>query len=187
MPPMTPLGTFVLQPFEVTEQTAKLSLTAEVSRHQTLLSIVYTLSGDLKSVALEPVGQSQERCDRLWEKTCFEFFVMQGVAPAKTSPYWEFNLSPTGKWNVFALDGYRDGLKEEPVFSEMPFTANVSSTEFQLTISVDISQVLPSSTPLRLGISSVVLLADGRETFWAVSHAPSQADFHHPDSFIVPL
>ncbi len=181
------VGTFALQPFTATEQTAELSLTAEISRHETVLSIVYTLSGDLGLVVIEPVGQRRKRCDRLWEKTCFECFLMQGKKPSKTSPYWEFNLSPTGDWNAFALSSYRNGLKAESAFAEMPFTIQTSATELQLAISVDISPILHPSIPLRLGISAVILLADGHETFWAVAHAPLQADFHHPDSFIVPL
>ncbi len=200
---MRALGTFVLQPFaadgqadgqtdgqadgQTDKQTAELSLNAEVSRSQTLLSIVYTLSGHLSSVVIPAVGQSSERRDRLWEKTCFEFFIMQGEKPSKTSPYWEFNLSPTGEWNVFALSGYRDGLKEESAFSTMPFTVRTSPTELYLQISVDIASLPLTAEPLFLGVSAVLLLAKERETFWAVAHSPSEADFHHPDSFVIPL
>ena len=196
---MRALGTFVLRPFEATkqaggqtdkqtnEQTADLFLNAEVSRSETTLSIVYTLSGDLSSVVIPPVGQGRERRDRLWEKTCFEFFIMQGEKPSKTSPYWEFNLSPTGDWNVFALSGYRDGLKEETAFSAMPFTIQTASTELQLEISVDIDPLLLTTEPLFLGMSAVILLAQEQETFWAVAHPSSEADFHHPDSFVIRL
>lgn len=185
------LGTFVLQPFEITEQAdkqaAELSLNAEVSRRETTLSIVYTLSGQLSSVVIPPVGRSQERRDRLWEKTCFEFFIMQGEKPSKTSPYWEFNLSPAGDWNVFALNGYRNGLREEPAFSAMPFTVHISPTELQLKISVEIDSLSLTTEPLSLGVSAVILLTKERETFWAVAHPSSEADFHHPDSFVIPL
>lgn len=180
-------GTFVLQPFEATEQTAKLSLTAEVSKSPTDLSITYTLSGELSLVVVPPLKLNSKRRDRLWEQTCFECFIMQSTQPSRTSPYWEFNLSPSGDWNIFALNGYRKGLKEEAAFSTLPFTANVSRSKLQLVTSIDLSHITKQAKPLQLGVSAVIALADGTETFWAIMHPGSQADFHHPGSFVISL
>ena len=58
------------------------------------------------------------RRDRLWEETCFEFFLA-----VKNSPrYWEFNLSPAGHWNVYRFADYRQGMQEEPAFASLPFS-----------------------------------------------------------------
>ncbi len=172
---------FVLQPFERSDRTTELSLQVSVERSHNLLSLVYMLSGDLTEATVEPPSATKQRRDRLWEQTCFEFFLTQD-----TSPYWEFNLSPSGDWNVFALSGYRQGLKEETAFSKLPFTVQSSADDLRLKISVDVSELVDISKLVRLGVSAVVITG-GEESFWAIAHPTTKADFHHPDSFIVTL
>lgn len=180
------MKTFVLQPFEVSDHTAELSLEVSVERSHALLSMVYVLSGDLSKVAITLPSANKQRRDRLWEQTCFEFFLTQEAAP-----YWEFNLSPAGDWNVFALSGYRQGLKEETAFAKLPFEVQVAANELRLEIAVDVSELIDASRPLKLGISAVVIAggedAGGEESFWAIAHPGPKADFHHPDSFVVAL
>jgi len=67
------------------------------------------------------IGEAAQREDRLWEKTCFEFFIKMGTG--RSAAYWEFNLSPNGGWNVFSLPGYRQKLKEERAFLAAVFDA----------------------------------------------------------------
>jgi hypothetical protein len=201
-----------LTPFVVTAQTTKLAIAATATRNQDWLSISYCLQGDLTQVVIPATGQDVQRKDRLWEQTCFEFFLGEGLGEGSdgvsagrlcqreasqreafqgnrshTSPYWEFNLSPTGDWNVFSLQGYRQGLKEESAFSSLPFTLRTSASALNLDISVNIGSLITSDQPLRLGISSVLLLASHQESFWAIAHPAAEADFHHPDSFAIAL
>ncbi len=193
---MTEPTIFTLKPFEMTAETANLALTATVKRHQNRLSISYCLSGDLASVVL-PVeipteGKSAQRKDRLWEQTCFEFFLGTGrdgkaFQENRNLPYWEFNLSPTRDWNVFALQGYRQGLTEAAAFSHLPFTLRTSADALHLDLSVDIEPLIEAAQSWRLGISAVLLLRSQQESFWAIAHPAAEADFHHPDSFVVEL
>jgi hypothetical protein len=199
--------TFTLKPFAPTAETTDLAVTATVTRKQDLLSISYCLKGDLAKVALpaeilaanvdaqgkggaHAPGKSSadaQRKDRLWERTCFEFFLAEGFEHTRAAPYWEFNLSPTGDWNVFSLQRYRQGLKEESAFLTMPVTLRTSANALHLGVSVDTSALVGSNQPLRLGISAVLLLHSQQESFWAVAHPASEADFHHPDSFVIAL
>ncbi len=183
---MTEPMMFALKPFEVTAETAALTLTATLTPEQSILSLSYILKGDLKKVAVPDASEDAQRKDRLWEHTCFEFFLGKGSDRTHASPYWEFNLSPSGDWNVFSLEGYRQGLKEETAFSIMPVYTGSLTNEIYLDVSVDIGRLIDASQPLRMGVSAVVLI-DGKESFWAIAHPAPQADFHHPDSFVIEL
>lgn len=176
-----------LKPFAITTETTDLAIAATVTRNYDWLSISYCLQGDLTQVVIPAIREDTRRKDRLWEQTCFEFFLGEGRDLSHTSPYWEFNLSPTGDWNVFSLQGYRQGLKEESAFSSLPFTLRTSASALNLDISIDIGSLITSDQPLRLGISSVLLLASKQESFWAIAHPAAEADFHHPDSFAIAL
>ncbi len=187
MPPIS----FTLKPFEASESTQNLFITGTVAKTSDSLSFIYTLAGDLAAIAVPSLdlalSPANARQDRLWEKTCFEFFLAAGTQHSKADPYWEFNLSPAGYWNVFALANYRQGLRLEPDFSSLPFTVKMSPNTLQLEISADISQIVNPSQPLRLGVSAVIVSTAGEESFWAVVHPGFEADFHHPDSFAIAL
>ncbi|MEL6160917.1 MAG: DOMON-like domain-containing protein [Cyanobacteria bacterium J06623_5] len=173
---------FELVPFEASEETAKLSIKGKVSRKKGVLSIQYRLAGDLGLVAIPTLGEGGHRQDRLWEKTCFECFLSEGSAG-----YWEFNFSPSGDWNAFALTGYRQGLKEEAAISRLPVEAWQGFEGLQLQAKVPLVGLVDADRPLQLGVSAVVVLKSGEETFWAIAHPRSEADFHHPDSFAIAL
>ena len=188
---MTELVPFILHPFEPLPGTMSLTISGTLSRVGDVLSVVYRLGGDLDAIALPNLNTAEppapSRTDRLWEQTCFEFFVAAGPEKSDQDGYWEFNLSPTGDWNVFALQGYRSGLKEEAAIMELPFTLRVSQDELRLEIAVNLARLLPAEIPWRLGVSAVAVLSDGTETFWAIAHPGPQADFHSAGSFAIQL
>ena len=179
--------TFTLIPFNALPDTLNLNITGHLQREKDTLSITYLLSGDLTQVRLPSINNSSNRTDRLWEQTCLEFFLTTHYPKQNQDPYWEFNLSPTGDWNVFALESYRQGLQEEPTFTTLPFTLKQTPESLQLDISVNLSALLPANSPWNLGISAVILLANGTETYWALTHPTPTADFHSPASFTLPL
>ncbi|MGD1898946.1 MAG: DOMON-like domain-containing protein [Phormidesmis sp.] len=178
---------FTLRPFEPLPSGIKLNISGTLTRSGDTLSIAYLMSGDLDQVLLPPLNVSSQRKDRLWEQTCLEFFLAAGPVKSDSAPYWEFNLAPTGSWNVFALASYRQGLKEEKAFLSLPFSASRTAAELRLRISLDISVLLPAASPWLLGVSAVCLLADGQETFWAIAHPGPNADFHSAGSFAATL
>ncbi len=183
--------TFFLAPFEAAPEIT-LSINGTVTLAGTQLTIVYLLSGDLEKVAIAPDTSHHSklggaRRDRLWEQTCFEFFLSSDLEPTEHTPYWEFNLSPSGDWNVFALDGYRQGLKEEAAISHLSFQVERSSESVYLKLETDVSDLVNVDRPRSLGVSAVVVLEDGTQTFWAIAHPGAEADFHHPKSFVVIL
>ncbi|MEL6553005.1 MAG: DOMON-like domain-containing protein [Cyanobacteria bacterium J06621_11] len=188
---MNAVKAFTLLPFEASPSTKELNITGSLTRKGDILSIAYLLTGNLENVQLPSLRPSNDvsghRKDRLWEKTCLEFFLTASSQKQNQDPYWEFNLSPTGSWNVFALDSYRQGLREETAFTALPFSMTQTAKELKLDISVDLSAVLPTKTPWTLGVSAVIVLANGTETFWAIAHPKPTADFHSAGSFTATL
>ena len=178
--------TFSLKPFEAIAETTNLVIVVTVAREQNVLSLSYVLKGDLSKVVIPSRSENAQRKDRLWEQTCFEFFITAGTNCIHASPYWEFNLSPSGDWNVFALSGYRQSLQAETAFSTMPTYTRALANAVYLDVAVDIKRLIDASQPLRMGVSAVVLIG-GKESFWAIAHPTPAADFHHPDSFVIEL
>ena len=103
------MSNFSLIPF-ASDALPTIEIVGNIDRADNILSIEYQLLGDLDSVAIASPAVAPSRKFELWESTCFEFFI--GVLGDRN--YWEFNLSPSGDWNVFHLDDYRQGLRNRP-------------------------------------------------------------------------
>ncbi|MEM8501997.1 MAG: DOMON-like domain-containing protein [Cyanobacteria bacterium P01_D01_bin.1] len=183
---------FHLKPFEPIGSDTKLSITGMVTLEGTRLTIAYLLSGGLEKVAIAPLDSEGTRPkgtrrDRLWEQTCFEFFLTSSSKPTAHTPYWEFNLSPSKEWNIFSLDKYRQGKKEELAISHLPFDVEKREEDIYIDLEMDTSTLTSIDQSLWLGVSAVVLLKTGQQTFWAITHPSLAADFHHPESFVLSL
>ncbi|MGC1306472.1 MAG: DOMON-like domain-containing protein [Phormidesmis sp.] len=188
---MTQTIPFNLRPFAISGPASNLTVSGQVTREKSVIAFSYLLAGDLDRVVIPPARETVRRADRLWEQTCFEFFLASGNVQTRTSPYWEFNLSPTGDWNVFSLAGYRHRSTETAAFQSLPFTVKALSDGLHLAVSVDVGALVEAGRSLQLGVSMVVIVRGEEgapeETFWAIAHPAAQADFHHPDSFAIKL
>ncbi|NJM95457.1 MAG: hypothetical protein HC792_04035 [Acaryochloridaceae cyanobacterium CSU_5_19] len=45
---------------------------------------------------------------------------------ADSEAYWEVNLSPRGDWNIYHLQGYRQGLQAEMAIKTLPLVVNAA-------------------------------------------------------------
>jgi hypothetical protein len=112
-----------LRPFDPATAPKRLRLEANLRRQGTSLTVRWILSGDLQQLRLpEPVEEPQ-RLDELWTSTCLECFLAR---PADEG-YWELNLSPAGHWNLYRLDGYRQGLRPEASLQHLPSRLQLSA------------------------------------------------------------
>jgi hypothetical protein len=144
------------------------------------LVLSFALEGDLSAVRI-PEHRPSRRVDGLWRHTCFEAFVMAGEGPG----YREFNFSPSGEWAVTAFRGYRDG--GEPKGKPAPVIAVRRGGE-RLQLDAELRPAcLPPGRSLRLGLSAVVEEAHGVLSCWALRHPAAAPDFHHTDTFALPL
>lgn len=115
--------------------TDSLTITGQLSLTDDSLEVAYQLQGDLTQLRLPSPASPPERRDLLWQTTCMELF----LARRGDNGYWEFNLSPAGHWNVYRLEGYRQGLAPEPAYQQLPFQVEQQGSAFttqQLTLTL---------------------------------------------------
>ena len=175
--------TFTLLPFPETGPLPFLAISGTIARQADTLIIRYRLSGPLTGIEIPAPGHRPTRRIGLWEKTCIEFFMA-----AKGSPrYWEFNLSPSGDWNVFRFEAYRQGLNEEQAFAVLPFLVRKQSDSLWLDLECDLGRIIPSDQTLEVAAGTVVKTIAGGKSYWALTHPGEAPDFHRRDGFIVTL
>ncbi len=124
---------FSLQPFSASDAPPGLNISGSLFRHIDTLTLFCELSGPLDLIKIPATADPPVRKDRLWEQTCFEFFLKVNGSV----PYFEFNCSPSGCWNVYRFDDYRKGMAEETAFSALLF--RVSRQAVTLKISVELN------------------------------------------------
>lgn len=170
---------FTLHPFDADSD---LKLSGSISRSNNRLCLTYDLF-DERSQVLIPAAKSPTRQNNLWQTTCFEFFL--GV---QNSPqYWEFNLSPSGDWNIYRFENYRTGMQEELKFTSLPFEINVKAKQVSLTIELDLNSIVQPDQPLDVSITTVIETSPQNITYWALQHCGTEADFHLRESFVLKL
>jgi hypothetical protein len=174
---------FRLIPFPAPKISA-IEITGQVARQDNLLSIRYSVQGDIEDIRLPVRAESPARKHDLWKATCFEFFLAVKDRPE----YWEFNLSPSGHWNVYAMDAYRQvNMREESAYSQLPFEFTKTNNALSLDAAVNLSQLFQPLQLLQIGITVIIQTVDGNQTYWALTHPGAQADFHLRESFVIEL
>jgi hypothetical protein len=186
---------FSLSPFPA-PNLPNISITGAISIQMNILHLSYSLMGNVEDVFLPPTFVTPCRKDELWKTTCFEFFLAVKDQPQ----YWEFNLSPSGDWNVYYMDKYRRvGFREETSIQELAFEVQMTpvtmsslaeSNEvgvFQLNAMLNLNSIVPQNQLLEFGITAIIQTTNGNETYWALAHPAPFADFHLRESFILGL
>lgn len=143
------------------------------------LSLHYRVSAEREGLSL-PEHAAPRRVEGLWRHTCFEAFVMGEDAPA----YREFNFSPSGAWQAYGFQAYRQGGPRPD--ARPPGIARDVHADLGWNVTLPASE-LPPGPRLRLGLSAVLESTEGELSYWALRHPPGQPDFHHPDCFVLEL
>ncbi len=175
------MSNFTLEPFPTDLLLPQIEISGQIDRHDHILSIEYQLLGDLDAVAIAPPAIPTTRKFDLWEATCFEFFI--GVPGDQN--YWEFNLSPSGDWNVFYFDDYRQGLRDETTFTSLPLTINRSLNSLVLRLEFDLSKIISTAQHIEIAVTTVVKSTQDHLSYWALTHRGEVADFHRRDGFMI--
>jgi len=160
-----------------------LQLTGTYSFEQGIISISYELTGPLEKIVIPQMIPSPGRKDNLWKTTCFEVF----LKPLNENRYWEFNISPTGDWNVYSFISYRQDMCEESIFAEPLISIKNTADCLRVSLIVDFSQTIIANGILKTSFSSVVEFIDGGLIYYALVHPGDEPDFHHPENFIIKL
>ncbi len=125
---------------------------------------------------LIPSPAAAERTDELWKHTCFELF----VKPDGGSGYFEFNFAPSTAWAAYRFDGYREGMRDQPLAAP-----EITSLENGVRVAVDLGG-LPAGT-WQAAITAVIEEADGTKSYWSVVHGTGKPDFHADAGFVIEL
>jgi hypothetical protein len=177
-----------LRPFPGQQAPAGLQLTAAASWRlepagSGALALRWRLQGDLGALLLLQAAAAPERRDGLWEHTCFEAF----LGRRGEDSYQELNLSPSGHWNLYRLEDYRDGLRPEPGDDQPPHRVVRDAGELTLHLDLPLPEELAAAAPLQVGITSVIEERSGRLSYWALAHPGAEPDFHRRDGFLLRL
>jgi hypothetical protein len=175
--------TFSLKPFSAADTIPDLKIIGSIIRHSGMLEVRYILTGPLSEIVIPKLSDRPLRKNRLWEETCLEFF----LGPVNSEHYWEFNLSPSGDWNVYHFRAYRNGMREESAFSSLPVTVSSRRDSFRLSTKINLDKIVPSDQRFDVGISAVIKPTQGGVTYLALAHTGKDPDFHRRSSFILEL
>jgi hypothetical protein len=161
-----------------------INISGGIARQNNILTIHYSLMGNAELIRFPEISSHPTRKDDLWRATCYEFF----LAIPDGSQYWEFNMSPSGDWNIYHMDAYRRvGFREETSIPQLQFSIRRELKCVLVEAMVDLNSMFAVENPIQAGVTSVIQTKDGNETYWALSHPSSQADFHLRESFILEL
>ena len=172
---------FSLKPFSPVG--IPITIKGNIGRNSNRFTVNYSLTGFLSNLVIPAPADLPERRNNIWQETCFEFF----LGLKDDARYWEFNLSPSGHWNVYRFNAYREGQQEEEAFTSLPFNVSSSTDAFLLDMEFDLDKIITADETLEAGISAVIKQRDGNATHWALTHQNQQADFHKRESFIIEL
>ncbi len=174
---------FSLQPFPNDLPAIDIQIFGKVSRQDNILKVDYQLTGNLTKIIVPRSTEKPARRNELWQTTCLEFFL--GIAG--DDRYWEFNLSPSGDWNIYSFDGYRQGMREETALTTLPFSSQIQPNLYGLSLKIDLAAIIAPKTPLDIAITAVIEDKNAIISYWALNHRSSEADFHQRDSFIISI
>ncbi len=163
------------------EAPAPCTIGGHIRREGSIIHLTYELKG--ANAVQIPAPTDPDRRFDLWEATCFEWFV--GVNGA--IDYWEFNMAPSGQWNCFHLEDYRQGLREEGAIAALPFEVSRQDEGLTLALTVDLGALIAADLPIEVGITTVVQSLSGELHYLALDHCGDQADFHLRESFQICL
>lgn len=174
---------YSLKPFRAEGSGHDIRITGSIGRHANRLSVGYKLAGKLSELSIPAFEDSPRRKDRLWEETCVEFFL--GVKGSLH--YWEFNLSPSGNWNVYRFTSRRKGMREEPAFASLPFAVRREPEVLGLSLELDIGKIIPANKDMEVAVAAVIKSVKGATSHWALVHPGPRPDFHRRDGFLLDL
>jgi hypothetical protein len=163
---------------------ADTALRAGIRRCGSVLSLRYVVAGTVP-IRWPPPATAVTRVDRLWEHTCFEAF----LAPRGGAAYWELNLSPSGDWNTYRFDGYREGMRPDPR-AQAPAIGVEQASCGTLTVraTLDLGTMAElRAGPLDVSLAAVLEADDGTLSYWALRHTAVRPDFHRRDGFVLHL
>lgn len=171
-----------LEPFPATAGAPAGSVVARLERG--LDELRYRLEMAVPGLRLPPaaVGGGDRR-DGLWRRTCAELFV--GI-PGRRG-YLEWNLAPSGDWNLYRFDDYRVRAGEAPPWATPDLRVEHTGDGAIIEATLPLAPFGLAAAPLELAACAVAEAADGVLSWWAARHPAERPDFHDRRGFVLRL
>lgn len=144
------------------------AVTAVVTATPQGCEATFRLDGRIGAIIMPPPAHS-ERTDNLWQTTCFEIFWQ----PLGDTAYYEFNLSPSGRWAAYHFDSFREGMRDAPVDS-IAIACSHDDNDLVLTARIAADLLAPA----QVALNAVVEHSDGAKQYWALAFPPGPPEFH---------
>ena len=174
---------YSLRRFPGYDSTHEFTISTSINRDQNSLSVKYALLDNIQDILIPELCTIPQRKNGLWNETCFEFF----IAVRNSARYWEFNLSPSGHWNVYRFSGYRQGMEEESAIDLLPIKVSHLSDTFHLSLGINLDPIIRDNDALQVSLSAIIKTVSNNTMYYALSHPGPEPDFHNKDGFIVSL
>jgi hypothetical protein len=176
------MAKFSLIPFDKTNS-PKTEVKVELNQNHDSVFLSFRIKDGLSFIDLGSSTPNKERVIKLWEKTCFEFFLKNSA-----DEYVEFNFSPCFEWNCFYFKKTGDPLAEWEKMNRPETQILLSIDHFFLMVELKKELFPPGffnqNTELSVGITSVLKNKSGQLSYWALAHSDTRPNFHDFRSFI---
>lgn len=179
---------FQLKPF--TENSTQVS--GVLSRYGSELNLNLQLSF-AKNLVLPTTEENGKRRVGLWQETCVEIFLKN----QQSTEYLEYNLSPSGDWNLFFFKDYRvayQGELFELPMNEVPGITHSLSNEglWRFDALVPLPKTIPWTKvigQLEVGLAMVVKKQEGISelNYFSLTNHEAHLDFHDEKTFLIRL
>lgn len=176
------MAKFSLIPFEK-QSAPPIKIDVELNQNDESLFVSFRINEGLPLIDLGSSTPKKERIVKLWEKTCFEFFLKN-----EKNSYVEFNFSPNFEWNCFYFEKKGDPLKEWERM-DRPTTEILLSLNDYFLVAELRKELFPKGffdqkSKLEIALTSVIKNKKGELSYWALAHADARPNFHDFRSFV---
>ena len=174
------LQPLVLYPFDP-GSAPEVNLAGAIFRQDDRLKAEFRLAGT-GHLHVPSLSSSPFRGDDLWKQTCFELF----LASTGSESYREVNLCPSGAWNLYRFDRYRQGMREETIDC-LRYRFLPEADILVLRIEIDLNPLRLKDKALKVNPCAVLLSREKKLSHWAFSHPGSRLDFHDRQTWPSPV
>ena len=161
--------------------TPSISVDCELNTTAESIFISFKLQGELSSIDLGEGIPHHARVMKLWEKSCFEFFIKNAHGN-----YLEFNFSPEFEWKCFYFIKKGDALAEYSKMDQIKQDVLLSLDVFHLIARLDkkkFPELFLINAELKAGITCVIKEKNNNLSYWALSHHDTRPNFHDFKAF----
>ncbi len=176
------MAKFTLIPFD-TSSSPNINLEAEINQNDESLFISFRINKGVELIDLGSTSPNKKRIQKLWEKTCFEFFIKN-----QNGEYLEFNFSPSFEWNCFSFKTLRGPLVEWELMQTPATDILLSLDNFFLV--TELKKIFfpkgffEADSQCEISLTSVIKDRQGSISYWALAHKESRPNFHDYKTFV---